>query len=114
MSSKKDKPKSSGKTQSRRALISAATAAALVPMLAKGAMAQMMMGGGGRGGTRVVVDLGGVKLPRAIADDVENQIRRAVLSAVARAYPRVKFRPGQLGPGTIGIVLIPPEELFQH
>ena len=108
MSSRKGQEKGQAKKQSRRAVISAATAGALVPMLAKGAMAQMMMGG--REGTRVVVDLGGAKLPRELAEECESQIRRAVLSAVARAYPRQKFGDRPLGPGTIGIILLPPEE----
>jgi hypothetical protein len=96
MSNKKDK------TTSRRAMITAAVAAAAaLPLITVETKAQ-----GGRG-TRVVVDLGGVELPRQIADNLENDIRRAVLMAVARAQPRTKFRNLPLGPGTRGIMLAP-------
>ncbi|HEY0106634.1 MAG TPA: hypothetical protein VGB91_11165 [Rhizomicrobium sp.] len=105
MSSKKDKG------PDRRAIIAAAAAGAALPLAAGAAKAQggMMMGGGmmGREGSRFVVDLGGVRLPDDVAAKLEGDIRRAVLMAVARAYPRTKFGNGILGPGTRGIILRP-------
>ena len=95
MSNKKDK------TQSRRSLIATAVAAgAALPLISVTAKAQ------GRG-TRVVVDLGGVELPDAIAAKLEAEIRRACLSAVAMGAPKQKFKNGILGPGIRGIVMIP-------
>ncbi|MEI9996810.1 MAG: hypothetical protein WDM91_19585 [Rhizomicrobium sp.] len=82
------------KATSRRALLGAATAAlAALPAQAQGA------------GTRIVVELGGVELPRAIADALERDIRRAVLMAVTKARPHTKFRSLPLPHGTRGIVL---------
>lgn len=95
MSNNKDKG------QSRRSLIAAAAAAgAALPLISITANAQ------GRG-TRIVVDLGGVELPRDVAAKLEVEIRRAVLSAVAMGAPKLKFRAGPLGPGIRGYVLIP-------
>jgi hypothetical protein len=109
MSSKKDKgqTKDQAKSQSRRALIAGVAAGAALPILTKTASAQGMMMG--NPGTRYVVDLGGVRLPDRLGDELEAQIRRAVLSAVARAYPRQKFVPGPLGPGIRGIVIRPQD-----
>ena len=85
----------------RRAMLTAAIAAgATLPLVTVSADAQSR-------GTRVVVDLGGVELPRQIADNLENDIRRAVLMAVARAFPRTKFKNLPLGPGTRGITIMP-------
>ena len=80
----------------RRALVglAAAALAAAVPA-AHGAEAQ----------TRVIVDLGGIALPDAIADAMELQIRRAVLMAVAKALPHTKFKSLPLPRGARGIVL---------
>jgi hypothetical protein len=89
------------KQTNRRALIAGAVAAAAaLPLVVVEAKAQ------GRG-TRVMVDLGGVELPRQIADNLEADIRRAVLMAVARAQPRTKFKNLPLGPGIRGIVIRP-------
>lgn len=84
----------------RRAAIAAAVAGAALPLVAVTAKAQ------GRG-TRVVVDLGGVELPRGIADKLEQDIRRACLSAVALGAPKTKFTNGPLGPGIRGIIMVP-------
>lgn len=82
----------------RRAIMAAAVAgAALLPARAK---AQS-------GGTKFVVDLGGVTLPQEIAAKLEHDIRGAVLLAVAKAAPNTKFRSGTLPPGARGIVLVP-------
>jgi hypothetical protein len=95
MSGKKDKET----TTNRRALIAGAAAAAAAAItVTVESKAQ------GRG-TRVVVDLGGVELPRQIGDNLENDIRRAVLMAVARAQPRTKFKNLPLGPGIRGIMI---------
>ncbi|HXC54356.1 MAG TPA: hypothetical protein VNU97_03605 [Rhizomicrobium sp.] len=83
----------------RRALI--AMTAAVLPQLPCPAAAQE------GGGTRFVVDLGGVSLPDAIANRLQTEIRRAVLMAVAEAAPHTKFRNGTLAPGVRGIVLVP-------
>jgi hypothetical protein len=109
MAKKKDpsaKKDSADKTEAldRRSMLTAALAAgAALPLVTVEAQAQ-----GGRG-TRVVVDLGGVELPRQIADNLENDIRRAVLMAVARAMPRTKFKNLPLGPGTRGIQIVPAD-----
>ncbi|MEI9886050.1 MAG: hypothetical protein WDN08_06030 [Rhizomicrobium sp.] len=58
-------------------------------------------------GTRVVVDLGGVTLPEGIAMKLDSEIRRACLSAVAQGAPRTKFTNGPLGPGILGLILVP-------
>ena len=58
-------------------------------------------------GTRIIVDLGGITLPPAIAAKLEHDIRGAVLLAVAKALPHTKFRSGTLPPGARGIVLVP-------
>ncbi len=98
---KKKDPSANEATPNRRALLATAIAAgAALPLVSVKAQAQ------GRG-TRVVVDLGGVELPRQIADNLENDIRRACLMAVARAMPRTKFKNLPLGPGTRGIMLMP-------
>ena len=82
----------------RRAVMAAAVAgAALLPARAK---AQS-------GGTKFVVDLGGVTLPQEIAAKLEHDIRSAVLLAVAKAMPHKKFRSGALPQGARGIVLVP-------
>ena len=95
MSNKKDK------TQSRRSLIAAAVAAgAALPLVSVGAKAQSR-------GTKVVVDLGGVELPEAVAAKLEMDIRRAVLLAVAQGAPKIKFTNGPLGPGIRGIIMRP-------
>ena len=59
------------------------------------------------GGTKFVVDLGGVTLPEEIAAKLEHDIRGAVLLAVAKAAPNTKFRNGTLPQGARGIVLVP-------
>ena len=82
----------------RRSLMAAVVAgAALAPI---GAQAQ-------NGGTKFVVDLGGVTLPEDIAAKLEHEIRGAVLLAVAKAMPHTKFRSGALPRGARGIVLVP-------
>jgi len=105
MSTKKDKG------LNRRSVITTAAAAAgaALPLVAGAAKAQMMGGGmAGRGGaSRFVVDLGGVHLPDAVADKLQDDIRRAVLMAVARAQPKLQYKQGPLGPGIRGFVLIP-------
>lgn len=99
MSSKKDKSNKKEGGLNRRAMIAAAAAAgAALPLVTVSAKAQ------GRG-TRVVVDLGGVELPREVATQMESDIRRAVLMAVARAQPKTKFMNTPLQPGTYGIWL---------
>jgi hypothetical protein len=105
--SKKKEPSEKKAVLNRRSMLTTALAAgAALPLVTVETQAQ-----GGRG-TRVVVDLGGVDLPRGIADNLENDIRRAVLMAVARAYPRTKFKSLPLGPGTRGIYLQPIN--FEH
>lgn len=95
MSNKKDK------NPNRRSLIAGAAAAGVaLPMITIAANAQ------GRG-TRVVVDLGGVELPAEVADKLGDEIRRAVLVALAHGAPKLKFKAGPLGPGIRGYVLIP-------
>ncbi|MEJ0028436.1 MAG: hypothetical protein WDN01_20605 [Rhizomicrobium sp.] len=84
-----------GESVDRRALM------ALAAGLAGGASAA----NAAAGGTRVIVDLGGVSLTDEIADAMELQIRRAVLMAVARAMPRTKFKSLPLPKGARGIVL---------
>jgi hypothetical protein len=94
MPSRQDREKS----LDRRFVMAAAVAgAALLPVSAK---AQ-------GGGTKFVVDLGGVTLPQEIAAKLEHDIRGAVLLAVAKAAPHTKFRSGTLPPGARGIVLVP-------
>jgi hypothetical protein len=88
------------KGTNRRALIAGAVAAgAAIPLITKSANAA--------GASRFVVDLGGVELPERVAANLEAEIRRAVLAAVASGAPKTKFNPGQLGPGIRGIVLMP-------
>src|SRR3569833_2035648 len=88
------------KGTNRRALIAGAVSAgAALPFITISANAA--------GGTRVVVDLGGVELPERVAAKLESEIRRAVLAAVAAGAPKQKFNPGQLGPGIRGIILMP-------
>ena len=82
----------------RRAVMASAVAGAA--LLSVGAKAQ-------GGGTKFVVDLGGVTLPEEIAAKLEHDIRSAVLLAVAKAMPNTKFRSGALPPGARGIVLVP-------
>ncbi|HEY0303001.1 MAG TPA: hypothetical protein VGC36_16765 [Rhizomicrobium sp.] len=103
MSNKKDKDKG----LNRRAVLTTAAAAAgaALPLVSVTAKAQ------GRG-TRVTVDLGGVELPRQIADNLESDIRRTVLMAVARAAPRTKFKDVPLGPGIRGIIIRPVDLPF--
>ncbi|MEI9991819.1 MAG: hypothetical protein WDM86_17510 [Rhizomicrobium sp.] len=85
----------SGESVDRRALM------ALGASLACGASAAKAA----EGGTRVIVDLGGVALSDEIADAMETQIRRAVLMAVAKAMPHTKFKSLPLPKGARGIVL---------
>lgn len=99
MPTKKDTTKNAG--TNRRSLITGAAAAAAAAL-----SVTIETNAQGRG-TRVVVDLGGVELPRQIADNLENDIRRACLMAVARAQPRTKFKNLPLGPGIRGIMLQP-------
>jgi hypothetical protein len=90
----------SEKKTNRRALIAGAVAAgAALPLITISANAA--------GGTRVVVDLGGVELPERVAAKLEAEIKRAVLSALAVGAPKTKFNPGQLGPGIRGIIMMP-------
>ncbi len=85
----------SRETLDRRALIAGAAGLAASASAARA----------GAGGTQVIVDLGGVELPDAIADAMELQIRRAVLMAVAKALPRTKFKNAPLPKGARGIIL---------
>ena len=88
------------KGTNRRALIAGAVAAgAALPLITRSANAQ--------GGSRFVVDLGGLELPERTAAKLEAEIKRAVLSAVAAGAPKQKFNPGPLGPGIRGIILMP-------
>ena len=59
------------------------------------------------GATQVIVDLGGIALPKEIAHVMELDIRRAVLMAVAKARPHTKFKSLPLPPDTLGIILRP-------
>ncbi len=60
-------------------------------------------------GTKIVVDLGGVKLPSSVEKQLEADIRRAVLHAIAGVDLRTQVTlPGpRLPRGTIGIILLP-------
>lgn len=87
--------KSTGKFVDRRGLIGLAAGLACVLPAAHAA----------ESGTRVIVDLGGVVLPDKIAETFEQDIRRAVLMAVAKAAPRTRFKSLPLPEGTLGIVL---------
>lgn len=103
MSSKKDTSDKKRGGPNRRSVIATAAVAAgaALPLVAvTDAKAQ------GRG-TRIAVDLGGVSLPEAIAAKLEQDIRRAVLIAVAAGAPKTKFSNGPLGPGIRGIIMIP-------
>jgi hypothetical protein len=64
----------------------------------------------GKEGTRILVDLGGVKLPAAMEKQLEAEIRRAVLGALSGIDLPVDLtlvsRP-KLPKGTIGIILRP-------
>ena len=82
----------------RRSVMASAVAGAA--LLSAGARAQS-------GGTKFVIDLGGIALPNPIATKLEHDIRAAVLLAVAKAMPHTKFRSGALPPGARGIVLVP-------
>lgn len=94
MSNKKDK------NLNRRSVMTAAAAVAGAALVTVSAKAQAR-------GTKVVVDLGGVELSREIGAQLEADIRRAVLMAVAKAAPKIKFTNTRLNPGTLGIWLHP-------
>jgi hypothetical protein len=103
MSNRKDESAKKPGARSRRSLIAGAAVAAALPLVSvTTAKAQAR-------GTRVMVDLGGVELPRQVADTLEENIRRACLSAVAQAAPRAKFKNVPLGPGIRGFVIRPIE-----
>lgn len=78
----------------RRIVLAAAGAAMLAPASAETAAE-----------TKVVIDLGGLSLPPEIARRMETDLRRAVLMAVAKAYPKTRFKSLPLPAGTYGIVL---------
>ena len=82
----------------RRAVLATAIAGAAIATTA-GAKAEGT-------GTQIVVDLGGITLPKDIAAKLEHDIRNAVLAAVTKAAPHTKFRSGTLPPGARGIVLV--------
>jgi hypothetical protein len=88
----------------RRSLLAAAAASAAMPLLAGAAKAEnSMMTRPMMEGTKFQVDLGGVKLPEKVADELGMQIRRAVLGACAQSGIRVmdvtdrNLRPGWQG-----------------
>jgi hypothetical protein len=83
----------------RRAMIGMAAAGVMLSSVCAAADTQ--------GPTHVTVDLGDIHLPEAIARTMELQIRRAVLMAVAQAYPHTKFKSLPLPTGTRGIALRP-------
>jgi len=59
-------------------------------------------------GTKVVVDLGDLKLPEAVARELETNIRSAVLATLGRVDFRKDFRivgRPRFSRGTIGLVL---------
>jgi hypothetical protein len=101
MSNKKDK-----RPDRRSLLATAAAAGAALPLLASAAKAQSNMMGPSQSGTKIVVDLGTVRLPDATAAALETEVRAAVLRACASAS--VKVPPlTVLHPGIRGIVFQP-------
>jgi len=99
-------PENKNKGPDRRTLIAAAAAAGAVasPLVAQAAGPMMARKGPP---TKIEVDLGGVSLPAADAAALQNQIRRAVLDAIARAGVKVNEVPHGLHPGWYGIVVRP-------
>lgn len=93
----------------RRSLLAAAAASAAMPLLAGAAKAEnSMMTRPMMEGTKFQVDLGGVKLPEKVADELGMQIRRSVLSACAQSGIKVRdVTEGHLNPGWQGIWVIP-------
>ena len=81
---------------SRRKMVALAAAGAVFPAVARAQSDAP---------TQVVVDLGDLHLPDAIAHAMEIDIRRAVLMAVQRALPHTKFKALPLPKGTRGIIL---------
>lgn len=98
-------PENKDKGPDRRTLIAAAAAAGAVasPLVAKAGPAMARKGPP----TKIQVDLGGISLPEAEAEALQNQIRRAVLDAVARAGIKVNEVPHGPHPGWLGIVVRP-------
>lgn len=93
----------------RRTLIVAAAAASMAAAGSASALNPQPLPPGRRlAPTQIKVDLGGVHLPDAIARELEQQINRDVLGAIARAGVKGNVvRPGQLGPGIFGIIYRP-------
>jgi hypothetical protein len=81
---------------SRRGMVELAAAGAIFPAVARGESDAP---------TQIVVDLGDVHLPDAVAHAMETDIRRAVLMAVQKALPHTKFKALPLPKGTRGIIL---------
>jgi hypothetical protein len=77
----------------------------LVEMAAAGAMFSASARAAPDAPTQIVVDLGDVSLPKAIAQVMERDIRRAVLMAVAQALPHTKFKSLPLPKGARGIII---------
>lgn len=58
--------------------------------------------------TQIKIDLGGARLPERVATELQSQINRDVLAALARAGIKGNVvRPGNLGPGIYGIIYRP-------
>lgn len=111
MSKKKDK------RPDRRTILAVAAAGAAVPLIAASVdAAETLVPRQPRGvATKVVVDLGGVLLPEAAAKALEADIRRDVLTAVAKAGFKANMadRP-PIGPGWIGLILKPQDKSNPH
>lgn len=77
----------------------------LFEMAAAGAMISAAARAESDAPTQVLVDLGDVILPKPIAQQMERDIRRAVLMAVATALPHTKFKSLPLPKGARGIII---------
>jgi hypothetical protein len=92
----------------RRAVIVAVAAAGVAAAGSAAALNPQPLPPGARmAPTQIKVDLGGVHLPEGIARELESQINRDVLSALARAG--IKGNVAQIGPrpGWYGIIWRP-------
>jgi hypothetical protein len=97
----------SDKDTDRRTLIAAAAAAGVAAAGSAKAFNPQPEPPGRRLPTQIKVDLGGVHLPEGIARELESQINRDVLGALARAG--IKGNVAQIGPrpGWYGIIWRP-------
>jgi hypothetical protein len=93
----------------RRSLIAAvAMAGAAVPLMANGAQAQDDTPRcGNEPHPRFIVDLGNVALSREAASSLNEKIRKAFLTTVARAGAKPSIYQGHLPPYWYGIVIAP-------